>query len=273
MKIKILLSFAIITLLFSCSTNSTDIPETNTGSDNSPQTNYLPLALRNYWKYRVLTDAVSQTDSLYVSNDTTINTKIYKKFKTRNMPIGFFSNSLNKNAVRIEGSKVLLTGSLAFNFGVALPINLSVNDYTIFQENASNNQILGSVSGTINQTVQNYPLAIDYTLKSTSIETLATYSSNGRVYTDVKKVKTVLNARITSTITVSGIPFPVVLSILDPQDVVTSYQYYSKTIGMVYTNTVINYRLNSLPNGITLPLPSSGNQTQEEFLETYDVSH
>lgn len=254
-------------MLLSCSRDSVS------GSDSLSQTNYFPLALRNYWKYRVLTNAVTQTDSLYISNDTTINTKVYKKFRTRNLPVGFFSNSLNKNALRIDGNRILLTGSLAFNFGVALPINLSVNDYVIFNETASNNQDLGSVSGTINQTVQNYPLVIDYTLKSTNIESLATFSSNGRVYTDVKKIKTVLNAKITTSLTVAGIPFPVVVSILDPQDVVTSYQYYSKTIGMVYTNTTINYRLNSLPSGITLPLPTSGNQTQEEFLQTYDVSH
>lgn len=267
MKIKFILSFAIVVLLFSCSPNSTP------ATDTVPQTNYFPLAVRNYWKYRVLTNAVTQTDSLYISNDTTINTKVYKKFKTRNLPVGFFSNSLNKNGVRIDGRKLLLTGSIAFDFGVGVPINLSVNDYTIFQEDASNNQQLGSVTGSINQTVQTYPLVIDYTLKSTAVETLATFTSNGRVYTDVKKVKTVLNAKITSTITAAGIPFPVVVSILDAQDVVTSYQYYSKAIGMVYTNTTINYRLNSLPNGISLTLPTSGNQTQEEFLENYNVNH
>ena len=266
MKIKFLLSLAVILILFSCSRDSVS------GTDSS-QTNYFPLALRNYWKYRVLTNAITQTDSLYVSNDTTINNKVYKKFKTRNTPIGFFSNSMNKNAARIDGDKILLTGSIGFNFGSALPLNLSINDYTIFQESASNNQDLGSVSGSINQTVQNYPLTINYTLKSTNIESLPTYSSNGQVYTDVKKIKTVLNAKITSSLTVAGIPFPVVVTILDQQDVVTSYQYYSKTIGMVYTNTTISYSLNSLPGGATLPLPSSGSQTQEEFLQNYDVSH
>ena len=267
MKIKFLLSLVVLTLLFSCSS------DTVSGSDSSTQTNYFPLALRNYWKYRVLTNNVTQTDSLYVSNDTIINTKVYKKFKTRTTPIGFFSNSMNKNAARIDGSRILLTGSIGFNFGAALPLDLSINDYVIFQENASNNQDLGSVSGVINQTVQNYPLTINYTLKSTNIESLPTFSSNGRVYTDVKKIKTVLNAKISTSLTVAGIPFPVVVSILDQQDVVTSYQYYSKTIGMVYTNTNISYRLNSLPAGITLPLPSTGSQTQEEFLQTYDVSH
>ena len=76
MKIKFLLSLVVLTLLFSCSS------DTVSGSDSSNQTNYFPLALRNYWKYRVLTNNVTQTDSLYVSNDTTINTKVYKKFKT-----------------------------------------------------------------------------------------------------------------------------------------------------------------------------------------------
>jgi hypothetical protein len=101
MKIKILLSFAVLIMLFSCSSDS------DSGSDSTTQTNYFPLALRNYWKYRVLTNAVTQTDSLYVSNDTTINTKVYKKFKTRTTPIGFFSNSMNKNAVRIDGYRLL----------------------------------------------------------------------------------------------------------------------------------------------------------------------
>ena len=271
MKIKFLLSIAvlILILLFSCSSSS----DSNTETDNSPQINYFPLALRNYWKYSVLTNAITQKDSLYVSNDTTINTKVYKKLKTRNMPIGFFSGLLNKNTLRIDGSKLLLTGSVSFNFGATLPIDLSVIDYIIYQENVSNNQNLGSVSGTINQTVQNYPLVIDYTLNSTSIESLPTFTSNGRVYSDVKKVKTVLNVKIITTISVAGIAFPVIVSILDPQDVITSYQYYSKNIGNVYTNTIINYRLNALPTGITLTIPPTGNQTQEEFLVTYDVSH
>jgi uncharacterized membrane protein len=144
----------------------------------------------------------------------------------------------------------------------------------IFNEAATNNQQLSSVSGTINQNVGNYPLVIDYTLKSIAIESLPTYTSNGRVYSDVKRVKTILNAKITTTTTVVilGVPTPFVVTILSPQDVVVSNQYYSKNIGMVYTNTLINYQLNSLPGGISLPIPSSGSQSQEEFLDVYNVS-
>ena len=265
MKFKLITLFAAFTFLFSCSSDSN-------GDDNIPiEINYIPLTNGNFWTYNVTTNAQTLRDSLYISNDTTINAKIYKKFKTKNAPVGFFSNSLNKNGLRKEGTSLLLTGTLALDFGVGVPINLSVTDFVIFNENATNNQQLGIVTGTINQTVQTYPLVIDYILKSIAIETLPTYTSNGQVYTDVKRVKTILNAKITTTVSVSG--FPITATILSPQDVVVSNQYYAKNIGMVHTNTLINYQLNSLPNGITLPIPSTGSQTQDEYLDVYDVSN
>ena len=233
MKFKLLIAIAFLTILTSCST------DTLTGAT---ETNYLPLANGNFWTYNVTTNAQTLRDSLYISNDTTINTKIYKKFKTKNAPVGFFSNSLNKNGLRKEGSSLLLTGTLALDFGVGVPINLSVTEFVIFNETATNNQQLGTVTGTINQTVGTYPLVIDYTLKSIAIETLPTYSSNGQVYTDVKRVKTILNAKITTTVTVQGFPIPITATILDSQDVVVSNQYYAKNIGMVHTNTLINYQ-------------------------------
>ena len=267
MKFKLLILIAAFSFLFSCSSDS------NGDNGNSIETNYLPLAIGDYWTYDVTTNAQTLRDSLYVSNDTTINAKTYKKFKTKNLPMGFFSNSLNNNGLRKEVNSLLLTGSLALDFGVGVAIDLNVNDFVIFNETAANNQQLGFVSGTINQTVGTYPLVIDYTLKSIAIETLPTYSSNGQVYTDVKRVKTIFNAKITTTVTVQGFPIPVTITILDPQDVVVSNQYYAKNIGMVYTNTTINYNLNALPGGATLPIPSSGSQTQEEFLVNYNVTN
>lgn len=263
MKYKLLFALTFFTVLISCSNDT----------DSGSETNFMPLSVRNYWKYNVVTNGLTSRDSLYISNDTTINSKIYKKFKTRNAPVGFFSSSLNKNGLRKEGSSILLTGSLVLDFGVGVPLNLNLTDFVIFNEAATNNQQLSSVSGRINQTVQNYPLVIDYTLRSIAIENLATYSSNGTVYTDVKRVKTILNAKITTSISVQGFPIPVTATILDSQDVVVSDQYYSKNIGMVYTKTLINYQLNSLPVGITLPIPTTGSQTQDEFLNVYNVSN
>ena len=266
MKIKFILSslFAVI-ILSSCS-HSTD----EVAADNSPATTFLPLTNGNYWVYNVDNAGTVSRDSLYITHDTLINGITYKKMKTLATPTGFFSTTLKDNGVKIDGSKLEMTGNFSLNFGLTSPITLALTDFVFFKENAAVNDILSTTSGTINQTVQTYPLTIDYTLKTVCDGSMATFaSSDGTTYTDVKKTKVIMNMKITTTQVVSGITIPI--TIMNAQDVVTSTQYYAKNIGMVYTNTVINYQLNSIP-GVTLPIPSSGTQTQEEFLANYHLN-
>ena len=234
--------------------------------------NYMPLEIGNYWKYNVSNDGTATgQDSLYVANDTLVGTITYKKMKTLNQPIGFFSNSLNNNGLRKDGSMLKVNGNASIA-GIPIPIEIPLNDFVIFKETASNNQELSSTSGTLEQTVSTYPLKIDYTMKSISVETLASFTTpapDNKTYTDVKKVKTIMNIKVTTVL--SGI-FTVTL--IAPQDVVISEQYYSKNLGMVYANTVTSYHfedLSALPVPVTLPFPESGTQTQEEFLDTYQV--
>lgn len=267
MKFKLLIALAFISVLTSCTSDN------NSGSGEP--TNYFPLETGNYWTYDVTGANLSERDSLYIANDTVINTKTYKKPKTLDLPFGFFSNSLNNNGLRKEGSSVVVTGSTGLNLGDTFPINLSLNDFVIFKEDASNNDQLSSISGVLSQDFQGYPLELTYAMKSTAMETLPTFTSpDGEVYTDVKKVKITLNLKITTTQTVIilGNPTQFTITIMNPQDVVVSTQYYSKNIGMVYTNTTISYELQDLSQyNVTLPIPQSGSQMQEEFLDTYQV--
>lgn len=268
MKTKLFFIVIAFTLLAGCSSD-------NSGSFNSGV--YLPLADGNYWTYDVtiVGQAMSNRDSLYIANDTVINTKTYKKFKTLNIPFGFYSNSLRNNGVRKESDALYMTGNAGLNLGNVLPIDLSVTDLMIFKENATVNQELGSVSGVINQDFQGYPLVINYTLKTTALETLPTFAIDEfHSYTDVKKVKTTLNLSISTTITAPGIPFPLTVQLLNSQDVVSSTQFYAKNIGMVYASTVISYELQDFSQfGFTLPIPQSGSQTQNELLHGYLVNN
>ena len=94
----------------------------------------------------------------------------------------------------------------------------------------------------------------------------------GTNYNDITKTKVVLNLKIYTVQTISGFPFNI--PIMDAQDVLISKQYYSKNIGLVYNKTEINYTLNDLPSNlnVTLPIPTTGSQTQEEFLDTYLIN-
>lgn len=263
MKPRLLIAFALFSVLFSCSSDD--------NSETVNETNYLPLKSGNFWTYKVIGNNVSERDSLYVGNDTVINAKTYKKFKTLNQPFGFFSNSLRNNGLRKDGVSLLLSGSAGLNLGAVFPIDLSLNDFIIFKENASLNEQLSAVSGIIEQDFQGYPLKLEYTMTSTAMEALPSFTTQeGKNYSDVRKIKTTLNLKISTTVTIPGIPFPLTVVIMNPQNVVVSYQYYSKNIGMVYANTTISYQLQDLSQyGVTLPIPQSGSQIQDEFLDTY----
>jgi hypothetical protein len=263
MKTKFFIIAITAALFASCSSD-------DSSGDNAPITNYLPLTNGNYWAYDVEGQGISNRDSLYVANDTTINSIAYKKIKTQNLPFGFYSNSLRNNGLRKESDAIYMTGDAGLNLGNTLPIDISLTDLVIFKESATTNQQLGSVSGSISQDFQGFPLIIDYILKTTALETLPSFTSpDNTIYTDVKKVKITVNLKVATTI--SGIPIPI--AILNPQDVVVSIQYYAKNIGMVYNNTVISYELVDLSAfGINLPIPQSNTQTQEEFLDLYQVN-
>ena len=269
MKSRLLLLGAAVALFMSCSPD-------NDNDSSGTDTDYFPLASGDYWTYDVPGNAttLSGRDSLYVGNDTVINAVTYKKMKTKAQPFGFYSNSLNGNGIRKDGDKIRLTGAASVNFGTGLPINLDVADFVVFKESATDGEQLSVLNGTLTQTIpgfEAYPMTITYSLKAMATGSLPTFTApDGTVYTDVKTVKTTLNVKITTMIAPLVVPVPV----LAPQDVVVSTQYYAKNIGMVYANTAMHYELQDFSAfGLSLPIPQSGSQNQEEILDTYHVGN
>ena len=266
-KLNFFYLFSIVFILFSCSSD-------DSGNSNTTSTAHFPLTNGNYWTYDIETtinDVITPgRDSLYVNGDIVFSGNVHKKMETLALPNGFFSSTIRNNGLRVDGSSVKLSGTASYDVGLGSPINLDINDFIIFKEGASSNELLSTMNGSFSQTVSGYPLDFTYILNSINSEQLATFTSpNGDVYTDIIKTKIVLNLKITTTQVFAG--FPVTINVLAPQDVITSYQYYSKNIGMVYTETQIAYTLNSIP-GVTLPIPSTGSQMQEEFLDIYDIN-
>lgn len=239
-------------------------------NNNNPATSFLPLTSTSAWVYDVNMDASEiGRDSLYVNGESTINGKTYQKLNTKSIPTGFYTNTLNNNNVRIEGDRLLLSGTTGLALAEFLPINIAVSDFVIFKENSSVNTQLDAVSGTIEQDLQGFPLVIDYKLKSVFQESLASFTVPGKEsYTNVKAVKLVANLKVSTVYLLPVLNTPINVSILNAQDVIVSTQYYAEGIGMIYSKTEINYQLNELPeqSGIELPIPSQGSSTIEEFL-------
>ncbi|MFT7352625.1 MAG: hypothetical protein ACI9XR_002412 [Flavobacterium sp.] len=264
MKAKLFILFVIATMIISCTSDS----------NNGTSENYLPLITGNFWKYSVsgTNGSAATEDSLYIANDTTINATIYKKFKARNFATGLFSSSLNQNAVKEIGSTVVLTGLSSLGLQDIFPLNIDLVNFVLLNSDATSNTILSTVSGTIDQNFEGFPITITYTLKSINDGVLPSYNlPNGVVYNDIVKTKLIVNLSVSSTQTIPGTNFPIVIPILNAQDVLVSNQYYAKNIGMVYNKTNINFTLN--PTFATqFNLPANTNQEQIEFLNDFEVN-
>ena len=271
--------FAILSLsLVSCAVEGLEetIGENTNNTNNTNNittfTDALPLNTGNYWTYDVV-GATNTRDSLYIFGDETVGAHTYKKFKNRNnIATGFYCSSLNNNNVRKDAGKLLLTGNLSLLQAMTLPtgLDLSVTDFIIFKESATNGEILSEKTGTFQQTISSLPITIEYRLRSIGGENFPSYTSpNNDVYPNVKSTKIVVSLKITSTQTIAG--FPITINILPQQDVVVSTQYLSKNIGIVYTKTNTNFTLNATI-AAQIGLPVTNSQVQEEFLDTYSVN-
>lgn len=277
--LKLALILTVVSVLLSCEKNEETVLPIKT-EDNPTPTISLPSKKNNFWTYNVVTLATStapettKRDSIYVGNDTLINSITYKRFKTKTLPNGFYAGSVRNNGVRIDGSKLKITGALAINVGLPTLLNFDINDFIFLKEDAPSNEELSTITGSFNQTIPqqpNTPLKFEYVMKSIADGILPSFTSNGVVYTNVNKTKIVLNLKITSSVSPGGGLPPVTLTLMSAQDVLVSTLHFSKNKGMVYNKSVVNYSINtSLAS--SLNIPATGTQTQEEFLKTFLIN-
>jgi len=259
MKKTIYLFFAASIFAVSCSSDD--------GNQTTPATGevtYMPDANGTFWVYDVLGSLENGRDSLYISRDTIIANKTYKKFKTKEEPFGFYSGALNNNGVRKDGDRLLVTGSTQVSLTEATPFNINITDLVIFKQSASAGETLGTVTGTVNQQYNGFPVIVDYTLTTKALADVARLTVNGTTYSNLKSVETIISIKISSTL--AGITF----SVVDTQNVVTSTQFYAENIGAIKTVTDFKYEIRP-EVAAQFDIPASSQQHQEELLVRHNV--
>lgn len=257
--------FGTLILFFGLSSCSND-----DNASNISESTFFPLASTSSWEYDVDLDKENiGHDVLFVSGETTINGKKYQQIKSSDLPTGFYTTILNTNNLRKEGDKLLLTGTTGLGANDFLTLDISVNDFIIFKENSDSNTQLSVISGSIEESLQEIPVKIDYQLTSVFQESLSNFSVPGKQsYSNVKVIKLIANLKVSTVYIVPVINTPLTITILEPQDVVISTQYYAEGIGMIYAKTQINYNVSDFSQfGLELPIPQTNSSTIEEFLE------
>ncbi|WP_055446050.1 hypothetical protein [Lacinutrix mariniflava] len=269
-----------IALANSCSSDN-NINDTLNPGEIETNDNYFPSTPNDYWNYNVTNidnttnETIITQDSLYVvsNSQSTFMLDANNGIPANGPIIGLLSSGTLTNS----NTTLVLDGALELPAEITdlIDFDIALNNFVLYNTEASINTVLASNTNTITQDFNGYPLTITYQLTSTALDFNENLSLNGVSYSDVVSSKLALNLSIATEINVFGFPIP--LAILDPQDILVSTNYYAVGIGLVQANSNTSYQIsptaiNTLAEAeITLPIPSSGSAIVNQEIADYYV--
>jgi len=254
-------------VIISCSSDDNG----NTSNPTEETYNFFPLTSGTYWTYDNESDQETTRDSLYVSGIEEINGVAHTLLSAEEPASGFMTVLLSQNLVRTTETSLLLTGELGAPPVEGFPeIIIPLVDFELYNSEASVNELLSETTGEIEQTIEDIPLVIAYSIKTIQRETFENgYSGFSE---SVISSELIVNLSITAIIEFNGITIPI--PILQAQDVVTVTNYYADEIGLINSDTLIEYELEDLSDlGIVLPIPQQDSSSATQVIDTYNIEN
>ena len=283
--IKLLTLFLSVSFLIaSCSSDDdsgTNPPTNNPPSDNTG--NYFPASENDYWNYDV-----EYTDSNDPNNNTTSSDSLYVASEANGIfTLGVNDNNLANgamNGILVNGtlerteSTLVLDGSIAIPFPGFENSNIDFTDIVLYDLNGEDNTELSSASGSIEQEIDAggsigvVTVTIDYMISTHQINNNSSVMVNGSNYDMISTATSKVNMSI-------SIPGPLgALYFIQNQDVYVSTNYFAENIGLVKSDTSIEYQVSDTfislieAAGGEIPFPTSGAALNVQEMTDYMVT-
>ncbi|WP_044397653.1 hypothetical protein [Lacinutrix sp. Hel_I_90] len=275
----IILSFLAIFAL-SCSDEGVQNPH-NT-NETAADGNYFPSTENDFWNYSVsntdntTSENITSNDSLYVVSETA-NT--FMLDVNEGMPAnGTMTSFLSSGSLTRTNTALLFNGTLELPEEIASLFNfdITLNDFILFDASAGTNTELSANTNTISQDFNGLPVTITYILSTKALGNSENIMLNNTVYNRVTASQLTLNISVSTIVSFGG--FPITITILDPQDILVSTNYFADTIGLVQATSQSNYQISDTAiaaleaAGQTLAIPASGSSTNIQNLTTFSVT-
>ena len=262
-----LLSLTMLTLgLISCGDDDTTPSINNTAE-------YFPLSSNSSWSYTNESEDQNSQDNMFVFGTQQENGVQYTNLDTQEaIPGGFMVGLLTQNLVRKDTGKLIVNGTFG---GVPIEgfpdISIPLNNAVLFDPNAQPGSQLNFVSGTLEETIMELPLIIQYASTTTQEETLTSYSTDSETFTDVIHSSIILNIKI--SIEIPAINQQIV--ILAAQDVLVIDNYYAANIGLVFSQETLDYSFVDLENNpfLEIELPEQNTSVSTATLTSFEIGN
>jgi hypothetical protein len=229
---------------------------------------YFPLNTNNSWDYDIKIGADSSIESLTISS---VSGNEYTLTANPEPPTGIMTGILSSGTLRATSGKLIGNGTVDFGFQGLDNLTLEITDGIMYDQNASPDTELYTTSATTTQSLLTYDLDINYEVTSVQQANIAQMSVNGTAYTDVIHSQLLITASITTDITIVGLTQEIPL--LAPQDVIVIDNYWAKDIGLIKSDSQLDYSLEDFSAlGVTLPVPQSASILTEQDLTAYTIN-
>jgi hypothetical protein len=263
-KITLLL---VLVLIVSCSTS-----DDSGGTPIVETSNYFPLTLNSYWTYNNDNEQGSTRDSLYAASNEVLNGLNYTKLIASDPVSGFMTSMMSQSLMRTTESKLLLNGEFGTPPIEGFPdINIPLIDLIIYDKEAGNGTVLSEVTGEIEEIISEIPISIEYTISTIQGEILeegyGDFTDNKVLISSIK-VNLSISANIEILGTIIQIP------ILQAQDVIKTTNYFASSVGLIFSESLIEYELEDLSSlGIDLPIPAEASSIAIQNIDTYQIEN
>lgn len=242
-KLTLLLSISLF-ISISCSSDDDGI-----GSGDDVK-NYYPLVVENNWDFENTLSSPSQDDiisneKLSVSNLLDDNGSDAYELETDNPEgSGPVTLALSQGILMKNASNLVYSGIFNLSLDQLPGVDLDLENVVIYDFSASSGTEIFSETGNLEQSFQNIPLEIVYSITSEMGDSFVNFDVNGVTYEDVINSKLVINLEV-RTIPTSELPFP--FTVLQSQDAVVINNYFANNVGLIQSETETTLTFEELP--------------------------
>ena len=265
-----LVSFAII----SCSDEDNDDAEETIS-------NHFPLTVGNSWTYNNETTyqdgaSTKSQETLTVESTSEEQGVTYYNLESDASinEEGFFTGILTTGSLIMADNQLLYNGELSVdvsNFGLDLEnLTIPLENIIVFDAEANSGDLLTEADDVITRNISlpqvgTVPFSVEYNLRTVQNNFLSSTTVNEEEFQDI------ITAGIIVNLEISVGQAPLTFTILESQDAIQMTNYYANNIGLIKSETFINYDFEelNLPNIPSIP-DFSIEETQE--IETYIVA-
>ena len=262
------INFALLTLLIISCTSSDDsetlVPESY---------DYFPLSVGSYWTYNNQDSEQENTrDSLFISGTEIIENSSYYEFNALEPVAGFMTNLLSQSSLLANDHELLLNGGLGTPPIEGFPeISIPLINLAVYNLDENNGTLLSEISGEIQEVIEEIPIKISYEITTVQGEIFEDGYGN---YTSSSVLSSIININLSIVAAFEVLGTVLEIPILQPQDVIKTTNYFADGIGMIYSDTTVEYQLEDLSIlGITLPIPLEDSSSSSQNLDTYFIGN